>query len=241
MLLLPFPSECLVVVNIFWRGKYTEPLSVTYSHNKFYLPEICGRIWLWWLIDADTAGTQQSCTASAHCIPSFIVSLKSWKGQRIPAFACDTKLQQWNRTATCWLHSYRAASVSEIQWAGVSENKTAFLAIKPVMKLAGLGGGNCCCYWTFLFWAKDPWWEISGRKQGSMCVFTFHMSDLWQCPLFAALCDDLMRVQTDIRFRSWGSCSHQVQFSLFFFIYPLKETTSPIHTCEFSMNFIDGH
>lgn len=169
MLLLPFPSECLVVVNIFWRGKYTEPLSVTYSHNKFYLPEICGRIWLWWLIDADTAGTQQSCTASAHCIPSFIVSPKSWKGQRIPAFACDTKLQQWNRTATCWLHSYRAASVSEIQWAGVSENKTAFLAIKPVMKLAGLGGVTAAAIELFYFGQKTHDEKSLGENRAA-CV-----------------------------------------------------------------------
>ena len=55
--------------------------------------------------------------------------------------------------------------------------------------------------------AEGNLWEKTGQHV-CVCVFTFHMSDLWQCPLFAALCDDIMKVQTDPRFRSRESRSH---------------------------------
>lgn len=69
--------------------------------------------------------------------------------------------------------------------------------------MSWFGGNRRCC---FYFWAKEPGrgnlWE---KTELHVCVFTFLMSDRWQCPLFAALRHDLMRVQTGARFKSWTS------------------------------------
>lgn len=82
---------------------------------------------------------------------------------------------------------------------------------------AGLGETGC---WTFLFW--DHLWEKTGLCVCvCLCALTFLVSDLWQCPLFAALGCDLMRVQTDAGCRSWTSShTRPILRSLSSFIYP---------------------
>lgn len=115
---------------------------------------------------------------------------------------------------------YRVASFSEIHVNGLEFEKTKLLFLLLTQWWNGLVWGvSGVAIERFYFGQKRRDEGISGRKQCSVCVFTFHMSDLWQCPLFAVLCDDLMRVQTDPRFRSWESCSHirPILFKLFFF------------------------
>lgn len=173
------------------RGKYIELFTVTYrwSNNDFCLPENQERIWLWRLIDIYTVLTWPLRTASSFCLPSLIVSPKSWKVQRLQP--CDKHLQLWNSSATCWLgqlQSHRAASDTEIMLMGWNFRKQNCFSCYYGNDEMGWIGGNWRSYWTFLFRAKEPGrgnlWEKTGQ---CVCVHIPHVWPMTVPSVFSAL------------------------------------------------------
>lgn len=158
---------------------------------------------------------------SAH-LPSLFP--ESRKGQRIPAVTCDKQLQLWNSAGMSWcfwLWSHRFAFDSKIHINKLEFHETKLLFLLSLWPSGLVVGVAGAAIKLFYFGQKRQKKRISCRKQCSMCVFTFHMSDLWQRALFAAIWDDLMRVQKDFKARK-GSHRRPVLlfFSLLLFINP---------------------